>query len=618
MVRSTPYLCLAIALTCMTVACRKQDSSSAAVPSSAVPPPLAPAIQQKTWAIVDQPLPSRDNPAKDGWQTEAFNSAAMAQLKHLGEAAIGKESPESSVEYVEPDLLSESLVPTQTETVHDDGLFRVERWNTDLEKSPSGANSPATQMDLPALLRPLQEAFSDYPDDRKYKFKIIRVEPSGDEVETTQFVGISGSGPQGSCEQNATWSIRWTHRNAQDPPRIKSIAVESFEQVTFSSPVPHLFTDCTESVLGKLPTYQKTLTQGIPYWRNRLSKNLGVYNLGHHGLAIGDVNGDGLDDLYVCQTGGLPNHLFVQQPDGTAVDVAAAAGVDYLDNSRSALIVDLDNDADQDLILALRTGLLFFENISNGDSVSYRLRARIPSVRQAFSLAAADYDHDADLDLFVCVYYGDSDTVSELPLPLPYFDATNGGGNFLIQNQGNWNFDDVTDKVGLGDNNSRFTLAATWEDYDNDGDSDLFVINDYGPNHLYNNADGIFTDVAGEVGLLDGAFGMSATFSDFDHNGRMDLYVSNMFSAAGNRITTQPQFKTHLPDAQKRRFQYLARGNSLFRNVADETFEDVSESHGVTIGRWSWGSLFADIDNNGWDDLLVANGYVTGESVDDL
>ena len=111
----------------------------------------------------------------------------------------------------------------------------------------------------------------------------------------------------------------------------------------------------------------------------------------------------------------MPNHLFVQQPDGTAVDVAAAAGVDYLDNSRSALIVDLDNDADQDLILALRTGLLFFENISNGDSVSYRLRARIPSVRQAFSLAAADYDHDADLDLFVCVYYGDSDTVSESP-----------------------------------------------------------------------------------------------------------------------------------------------------------------------------------------------------------
>ena len=616
--RSTPYLCLAIALTCMAVGCRRQDSSSVAAPSSTAPPPLAPVTQQETWAIVDQPLPSLDNPAKDGWQTEAFNSAAMAQLKHLGEAAIGKESPESSVEYVEPSLLSEALVPTQIETVHHDRLFRVERWNIDLENSASGEISPATQTDLPALLRPLHDAFSDYPNDRKYKFKIIRVEPSGDEVETTQFVGISGSGPQGSREQNATWSIRWTHLNAQDPPRIKSIAVESFEQVTFSSAVPHLFTDCTASVLGELPTYQKTLVQGIPYWRNRLSKNLGVYNLGHHGLALGDVNGDGLDDLYVCQTGGLPNHLFVQEPDGTAVDIAAAAGVDYLDNSRSALIVDLDNDGDQDLILALRTGLLFFENIANGDSVNYRLRARIPSVRQAFSLAAADYDHDADLDLFVCVYYGDSDTVSELPLPLPYFDATNGGGNFLIQNQGNWKFDDVTDKVGLGDNNSRFTLAAAWEDYDNDGDSDLFVINDYGPNHLYNNADGVFTDVAGEVGLLDGAFGMSATFSDFDHNGRMDLYVSNMFSAAGNRITTQPQFKTHLPGAQKKRFQYLARGNSLFRNVADETFEDVSQSHGVTIGRWSWGSLFADIDNNGWDDLLVANGYVTGESVDDL
>ncbi|MFC1759189.1 FG-GAP repeat domain-containing protein, partial [Planctomycetota bacterium] len=66
------------------------------------------------------------------------------------------------------------------------------------------------------------------------------------------------------------------------------------------------------------------------------------------------------------------------------------------------------------------------------------------------------------------------------------------------------------------------------------------------------------------------------------------------------------------------RFQYLARGNSLFRNNETDRFEDVSVSHGVTLGRWSWGSLFADVNNDGWDDLLVANGYLTGQSIDDL
>jgi hypothetical protein len=201
---------------------------------------------------------------------------------------------------------------------------------------------------------------------------------------------------------------------------------------------------------------------------------------------------------------------------------------------------------------------------------------------------------------------------------LPYFDATNGGSNYLIRNRGDWKFDNITDQVGLGDDNSRFSLAAAWEDYDNDGDVDLLVVNDFGPNQLYRNTDGRFQNVAAEASLLDGAFGMSATFADFDHNHWMDLYVSNMFSAAGNRVTFQPQFKRQLSVNEKERFRYLARGNSLFRNVGQGIFEDVSVSHGVTIGRWSWGSLFADLNNDSWDDLLVANGYLTGGSADDL
>ncbi len=190
-----------------------------------------------------------------------------------------------------------------------------------------------------------------------------------------------------------------------------------------------------------------------------------------------------------------------------------------------------------------------------GDSSSFELVSR--PIRQAFSLSAADYDQDGQLDLYVCVYYGKQDVVSELPLPLPYFDAKNGGGNYLIRNLGNWKFENVTGPAGLDNDNSRFSLAVAWEDYDNDGDVDLMVINDFGPNQLFQNDHGRFSDVAAQVGLLDGAFGMSATFADFDHNGRMDLYVSNMFSAAGNRVTFQPQFMTALPDADKARFSVL-------------------------------------------------------------
>ena len=135
---------------------------------------------------------------------------------------------------------------------------------------------------------------------------------------------------------------------------------------------------------------------------------------------------------------------------------------------------------------------------------------------------------------------------------------------------------------------------------------------------LIRNNDGKFVDVAEESGLLDGAFGMSSSFGDFNRDGLMDLYVSNMFSAAGSRVTSQPGFKTDLETSTKSKFRYLARGNSLFRNAGNGQFEDVSVQQGVTMGRWSWGSLFTDFNNDGWDDLLVANGFITGESTTDL
>ena len=150
-----------------------------------------------------------------------------------------------------------------------------------------------------------------------------------------------------------------------------------------------------------------------------------------------------------------------------------------------------------------------------------------------------------------------------------------------------------------------------------DGDQDLLVVNDFGPNQLFRNTGGQFENCASETGLLDGAFGMSASFGDFNQDGLSDIYVANMFSAAGNRITTQPRFKPDLDDAIRKKFLHLARGNTLLQSNGTG-FDDVSVQSGVTVGRWSWGSLFADVNNDSWENLIVGNGYVTGSSKDDL
>ena len=102
---------------------------------------------------------------------------------------------------------------------------------------------------------------------------------------------------------------------------------------------------------------------------------------------------------------------------------------------------------------------------------------------------------------------------------------------------GKFSFVDVTQESGLNQNNSRWSFAASWEDFDNDGDQDLYVANDYGRNNLYKNDNGIFKDIAAKSYTEDSASGMSVTWADYNKDGMMDLYISNMFSAEVNIIT---------------------------------------------------------------------------------
>ena len=294
----------------------------------------------------------------------------------------------------------------------------------------------------------------------------------------------------------------------------------------------------------------------------------------------------------------LPNRLFIQQPDGTAIERAAEIGVDWLEPSHRALLVDLDNDGDQDLLVSTTGRAAGDGKRWHGPGLPY-CEAQYPAARNAYSLSAADYDNDGDLDVFACIYLAEVRHREILAIPVPFHDAKNGGRNVLLRNDGAWRIDDVTRETGLEPEATRRSFAVVVGRLRQDGDMDFYVANDYGRNNLFRNDGGRFVDVAHSAGVEDQSFGMSISWGDYNRDGWMDMYVSNMFSAAGNRIVYQRQFRATMTTACGSKFQYMARGNSLFQNTGHGTFQDVSLHAAINVAYWAWGSHFVDLNNDG-------------------
>ena len=554
---------------------------------------------------------------KVGWPTEAFSEAAKSQLKKLAKLLTHPEKVDAErlQTLVVDDFQCGPLRPGLTDEVFHDASIVVAR-KADAYSSAgegySGRSGLASA--LRHLIEPLKEAR-----EIRVAVKVVGVSVQSGGKTTTSLFESTGTTDQGTIQQNATWTCQW--QVADDSyPQLVAIQSKDYEQVEIKSPSETLFVDCTEAILAANPSYQQQLLFGLPHWINRIEISHGLGTFTRYGGAVGDVNGDGLDDLYICQPGGLPNRLFVQNKDGTAVDQSGRAGVDILDCSSSAIFTDLDNDGDQDLAVAIWTYLLLFENDGNA---KFLLRDKLTTFQRSVrSLSATDYDNDGLVDLYITMDSMRRDSqVGEGGGRFIFHDANDGAANLLYRNRmttAPWSFENVTQSVGLEENNRRHSLAAAWEDYDNDGDMDLYVANDFGQNSLYRNQDGHFEDVAPQVGVVDFGAGMSVSWADFDRDGWMDLYVGNMFSSAGNRITDQPEFKVGADQATRDLYRRFAKGNTLFRNGPDGQFQDVGARAAVEMGRWAWSSVFADINNDGWEDLLVANGYVTSEDDGDL
>jgi len=217
-------------------------------------------------------------------------------------------------------------------------------------------------------------------------------------------------------------------------------------------------------------------------------------------------------------------------------------------------------------------------------------------------VAMFDYDNDGYAD----IYFVNSLSV----------DIARAGGktrSALYHNNGDGTFSDVTDKAGIGD--VGWGMGAAVGDYNNDGFDDLYVTC-LGPDHLFkNNGNGTFTDVTQAAGVSDPRWSTGAAFVDYDRDGKLDLFVANYTEYDLN----------HLPEFRKdRTCQYKGiavqcgprgmrgSGDSLFHNNGDGTFTEVSEKAGVSDpnGAYGWSSVFVDVDDDGWLDLLVANDSV--------
>ena len=388
------------------------------------------------------------------------------------------------------------------------------------------------------------------------------------------------------------------------------------------SPRP-LFADVTAGLFGHLDSFRLQLAKGIPYWRSRLDPATGIEVYGNQGVAVGDIDGDGWDEIYVCQPGGLPNRLYSRSAEGSWEDITAEAGVGVLDNTAQALFLDLRNVGHQDLIVLTSAGPLLFLNDGSG---RFRHRSNVFRFKQRpqgtfAGMAAADYDRDGKLDLYLCSYlYFQSE--DQYRYPAPYHDAENGPPNFLLRNElrsdGEGIFVDVTEESGFGENNCRYSFAAAWCDYDEDGWPELYVANDFGRNNLYKYSGGRFRDIAEEKRLQDVGPGMSAAWFDYDGDGHLDLYVTNMWTPAGQRVARDPDFGPIRDGVSQASFRGHTKGNSLYQNQGDGSFEYTGAREGVEMGRWSWSGDGFDFDLDGAPEILVTAGMITHSPDKDL
>ena len=336
------------------------------------------------------------------------------------------------------------------------------------------------------------------------------------------------------------------------------------------------------------------------------------------GVAILDYDHDGWMDIYLVNgteltVGDKPStnspatgHLFRNNHDGTFTDVTVKAGMASSAWGQGACVGDYDNDGFDDLYVTDYGHNRLFHNEGNGTFREVAEQAGVAGSGKEWGTGCAfiDYDRDGKLDLVVANYVHFD--LAKTPAPgseagcmwkgTPVMCGPRGlpsAPNILFHNEGGGKFKDVSATSGIQKTAGHYCFSVTTLDFNEDGWQDMYVACDSTPSILYrNNHDGTFTDVGADSGAAfneDGReqAGMGSTAADYDGDGHLDI------------------FKTNFSDDTA----------TLYHANGDGTFTDmtVAAGLGVNLDALGWGTMFADVDNDGWPDLLVVNGHVYPE-----
>jgi hypothetical protein len=329
------------------------------------------------------------------------------------------------------------------------------------------------------------------------------------------------------------------------------------------------------------------------------------------GVALFDYDNDGDLDLYFVNSltvdlvktkGKTKSELYRNEGNGKFTDVSAKSGVSDIGWGMGVAVGDYNNDGFEDLYVTCLGPDHLLKNNGNGTFSDVTEKAGVSDPRWTTGASFVDYDHDGDLDLFVSNYvdfdinnlpeFGKGQTCQYKSVPVQCGPrGLKGAGDSLFRNNGNGTFTNVTKDAGVTDPNGFYGLGVITSDFDDDGLIDIFVANDSTPNfHYRNKGNGTFEEIGFNAGTAVNENGseqgcMGVTVGDYDHDGKLDIFVTN----------------------------FADEYNTLYRNDGANSFTDLAYAAkvaAVSLPQVGWGTKFFDYDNDGWVDLFVANGHV--------